>query len=271
MYNCRMQAEYIKNLYRASLVFIVILSLFFAVKLLAEFRAYGMMGSSEANTITLSGHGEVEAVPDIASVYFTIESSKATQSASSDEVNTKTKSILDFLKSSGITERDIKTEGYNSYPKYSNPEPCPLYYSPNSIMPPCRSESKIIGYTVSQNISVKIRKVDDVSKIVDGLNKIGVTNMSGPNFTIDDPDALQAKARKEAIADAKAKAEVLAKDLGVRLGRVANFSESGYPGPIFYGKARMEADSVSSASVPSEIPAGENTITSDVTITYEIR
>src|SRR3990167_6240311 len=166
-----MQAEYIKNLYRASLVFIVILSLFFAVKLLAEFRAYGMMGSSEANTITLSGHGEVEAVPDIASVYFTIESSKATQSASSDEVNTKTKKILDFLKSSGAEERDIKTENYSSYPKYSNPEPC--YQSSNfSEIMPCRPvESKIVGYTVSQSISVKIRKVDDSSKIIDGDRK----------------------------------------------------------------------------------------------------
>lgn len=267
-----MQTEYIKNLYRVGLTLLVILSLFFAVKLLSEWRAYGMMGSNGANTITLSGHGEVTAVPDIASIYFSIESSKATQAASSDEVNTKTKSILDFLKSSNIADKDIKTENYSSYPKYSNPTPCPMYI--NSIggaLPPCRQgESKITGYTVSQNISVKIRKADDVSKIIDGINKIGVTNMSGPNFTIDDEDALKADARKKAIDDAKIKADELAKELGVHLGRVANFSENGNY-PIMYGKAVMAMDSAGSAPVPAQIPKGENTITSDVTITYEIR
>src|SRR3989344_6099950 len=269
-----MQAEYIKNLYRASLVFIVILSLFFAVKLLAEFRAYGMMGSSEANTITLSGHGEVEAVPDIASVYFTVESSKGTQSAASSEVNTKTKNILDFLKSSGVEEKDIKTEGYNSYPKYSNPEACPVYYEGETrIMPPCPGgEYKIVGYTVSQSINVKIRKVDDASKVIDGINKIGVTNMSGPNFTIDNEDDLKAQARKEAIEDAKEKAKVLSRDLGVRLGRVASFSESGNYYPYYATANLYKAEDATQSSAPlPELPKGENTISSDVTITYEIR
>jgi len=265
-----MQDEYIKNLYRVALAFLVILSLFFVVKLLAEWKSFGMMGSSEANTITLSGHGEVTAVPDIASVYFIVESSKATQVASSDEVNTKTKTIVDFLKSSGVADNDIKTEGYNSYPKYSNPTPCPLYITQGGMMPPCReSESTIVGYVVSQNVSVKIRKVDDASKIIDGINKIGVTNMSGPNLAIDHEDGLKAQARKQAIADAKSKAESLANDLGVSLGRVANFSESGNY-PMMYAGKTMMADSAS-VPVPTQIPIGENTITSDVTVTYEIK
>lgn len=262
--------QYTKNLYRAVLILLIILCVYFAVKSLSELKSYGMMGSSEANVITLSGHGEVSAVPDIASISFSIESSKATQSASSDEVNTKTKKILDFLKSSGAEERDIKTENYSSYPKYSNPEPC--YQSSNfSEIMPCRPvESKIVGYTVSQSISVKIRKVDDSSKIIDGINAIGVTNMYGPNLAIDNEDGLKAEARKKAIEDARQKAKVLAKDLGVNLGRVANFSESGNFYPMYYAKdAMMESSAVSSA--PAELPKGENTISSDVTITYEIR
>ncbi len=221
------------------------------------------------NTISFSGHGEVQAVPDIATIYFTVEASKGTQGEASDEVNTKTKKILDFIKSSGVAERDIKTEGYNSYPKYSNPEVCPMYYG-QGIMPPCRvGESKIIGYTVSQSITVKVRKVDDASKVIDGINKIGVTNMSGPNLTIDNEDTLKAEARQKAIDDAKAKAKELASQLGVHLEKISNFSEGGNY-PIMYGKAEaMSADSV--APVPSQIPKGENTISSDVTITYEIR
>jgi uncharacterized protein YggE len=259
-----------KGLYKALVTLVIILSLYFAVKLLSEVRSYNMMGSSGSNVITLSGHGEVQAVPDIASINFSLESNEATQASASEKVNIKTKNVLDFLKSAGVVDKDIKTENYSSYPKYSNPEPCPVYYQ-GGMMPPCRQgESKIIGYTVSESVTVKIRKVDDVSKVVDGINKIGVTNMSGPNFTIDDENALKAQARKVAIDDAKAKAKSLAQDLGVRLGRVSSFSESGGGYPIMYSKAMM-ADSVAGGTTPPQLPKGENTISSDVTISYEIR
>ncbi len=141
----------------------------------------------------------------------------------------------------------------------------------NGIMPPCQNtESKIIGYNVSQSVSVKIRKVDDASKIIDGINKIGVTNMSGPNLAIDDEDALKIEARQNAIDDAKTKAKELAKELGVNLGKITSFNENGnYPMPMYAGATAN--DFVRKESVPSVIPTGENTITSDVTITYEIR
>jgi len=242
------QHEYKKNIAWALTVFIIVLTLFFGIKFLSEFRSYGMMGSQNVNTISLTGHGEVQAVPDIATVYFTVESSKTTQKESSDEVNTKTKAILDFLKTSDVAEKDIKTDNYSSYPKYSNPTPCPLYYYEG--MPPCRTESKIVGYTVSQSITVKVRKVDDASKIIDGINKIGVTNMSGPTLAIDNEDGLKAEARKKAIEDAKSKAQTLAGDLGVRLGRIASFSESGNYSPMMYkGATMMESSADASPSM----------------------
>ena len=263
--------KYISNLYKALLALFIILSVFFAVKVLAELKSYGTLGNKEKNTITLSGHGEVQAVPDIANVYFAVEGRGVTQAAASEEVNTKIKKVMDFLRSQDIEERDIKTEGYNSYPRYSNPEPCPLYYSPDGVMPPCpRGESKIIGYTVSESVTVKIRKVDDASLVIDGLNEIGVNNMSGPNFTIDDEEAFKREARKEAIEEAKEKARILADDLGVDLGRIASFSESGNYYPVYgMGEAYKTLDSITSPA-PAILPAGENTISADVTITYEI-
>jgi uncharacterized protein YggE len=261
--------QYVRNIYKAFFVLLIVLCAFFAVKIMAEVRSYGMIGSSDTHTITLSGHGEVNASPDIASVNLTIESSASPQSAASDSVNTKTAKILEFLKSSGVDDKDIKTDNYSSFPKYSYPEPCPVYA--NGSVPPCRqSESKIVGYTVSQGITVKIRKADDVSKIIDGINKIGVTSMYGPNFTFDDPDKLQADARKEAIKDAREKAENLADDLGVRLGRIVSYSEGGYGGPMYYAKDMAVSANAGSAPAPS-IPKGENTLTSDVSITYEIK
>ncbi len=261
--------EHKKSLYKAILALLIILSCYFAVKFLSELRSYGMRGSNGESTIVLSGHGEVQAIPDIASVNFSVEASEANQSLASEKVNTKMKAVLDLLKSSGVAEKDIKTDNYSSYPKYSNSEPCPVYYQ-SGIYPPCRpGEAKIIGYTVSQNVTAKIRKVDDASKIIDGINKIGVTNMSGPNFTIDNEDELKAEARKKAIDDAKDKAKALARDLDVHIVRIASFSESGnFPMP-YYAKAEMSSDAGNPA--PAQLPKGENTISSDVTITYEIR
>src|SRR3989344_3611400 len=92
--------KYISNLYKALLALFIILSVFFAVKVLAELKSYGTLGNKEKNTITLSGHGEVQAVPDIANVYFAVEGRGATQAAASDEVNTKTKKkkkLLQYL------------------------------------------------------------------------------------------------------------------------------------------------------------------------------
>jgi hypothetical protein len=103
------------------------------------------------------------------------------------------------------------------------------------------------------------------------LGAVGVSDLSGPNFAIDKEDSLNMQARKLAIDDAKQKAEILAKDLGVSLSKITSFNESGNYYPTMYSaKGVMAADSVS-APAPAEIPKGENTISSDVTITYEIK
>ncbi len=259
-----------KKFIKVSTIFVALLCLLAIGGIFGGIHGERRDSKEAQNVISFTGHGEVTAVPDIATISFGIEASEATQKAASDEVNVKAKKVLDFLKSSGVAERDIKTENYSSYPKYSNPEICPMYYNAGA-MPPCRQgESKIVGYTVSESMTVKVRKVDDASKIIDGINKIGVTNMYGPNLSIDDEDALKAEARQKAIDDAKDKAKVLARQLGVHLGHITSFSENGnYPGPIMYAKA-MSADSGAEAT-PPQISKGENIISSDVTITYEIR
>lgn len=263
--------DYKKNIYLALLIFLSILSLYFAVKFLSEIKSYGMMGSKEVSTITLSGYGEVSAVPDIASVYFAISKDAKTVKEAQDLVAVIEKKSLDFLKENNILEKDIKTSNASFYPKYE------YQYDTKIIMPctefgcPPRPGKNIIsGYTASESITVKVRNTDDVGKIMQGLGTLGVSNLSGPNFSIDDEDGLKAEARKEAINDAKEKAKILAKDLSVKLGKVVSFSESGdYPVPM-YAKTMM-AENASSDSVRAEIPKGENIISSNVSITYEIR
>ena len=222
MDNINLPNQYIKNLYRALFVFLIVLSLFFVVKLLAEFRSYGMMDSSESNTITLSGHGEIMAVPDIANIYFTIKKEAKTVKEAQNGVAEIEKRALDFLKENGVADKDIKTIDASFNPKYEwKLRPCPYDPSMGVVSRPCPGgKNELTGYEASESINVKIRNTDNVGKIIQGLGGLGVTDLNGPNFTIDNEDALKAQARKKAIDDAREKAQALAKDLGVRLGKI---------------------------------------------------
>ena len=265
--------DYKKNLYRVLVVLGIVLCLFFVARFLSEFRSYGMMGDRVENTISFSGHGEVTAVPDIANVYFTISKDAKTVKEAQELVAQIEKKSLDFLKANSILEKDIKTSNASFYPKYEYVNDTKIAMPCNQYgCPPQPGKNIITGYTASESITVKVRKTDDVGKIMQGLGELGVSDLNGPNFAIDNEDGLKAEARKKAIDDAKSKAKILAKDLGIRLGKIASFSENGnYPGPMMYGKATMMVADGARESAPAEIPKGENIISSDVTITYEIR
>lgn len=228
---------------------------------------YDKYSKDNENVIIVSGYGEVQAVPDIANIYFTIRKDAKTVKEAQSSVAEVEKSALDLLKSNNISEKDIKTENVSFNPKYE--------YQYKSVVcnqygcPPNPGKNVIVGYEAQESISVKVRNTDDAGKIIEGLGALGVTELSGPNFTVDREDDLKAEARKLAIDDAKLKAKVLAKDLGIRLGDITSFSEDGnYPRPM-YEKAMMGAGDMMASS--AELPRGENTISSNVTITYEIR
>jgi len=247
-----------------ALAAITLLALVASLKTLREYQYVGA-GLSATNTISISGEGEVFAVPDLATFTVSVQE-EAKEAEDAQRVATqKTNDIIAALKRLGVEERDIKTTGYNLYPRYEWRE------TSEGIV---RSEGErvLVGFEVSQSLEVKVRNTDDAGMILAEAGKLGASNVSGLSFTIDDEDDLKRDAREQAIADAEEKAQALARDLGVDLVRIVGFSEGGlgYQPPIAY--ARMETvamDSVGGA-VP-ELPLGENKITSQVTITYEIR
>ena len=127
------------------------------------------------------------------------------------------------------------------------------------------------GYEVNQGVDVKVRNIESVGTILGGIGGLGASNISGLNFSIDDEDELKKEANELAINDAKEKAEILADNLGVKLVRIINFSESGYF-PIYRQKFSAEAVSMDGiGGAAPEIPTGENKIISQVNIIYEIR
>jgi uncharacterized protein YggE len=220
---------------------------------------------SKVATIDVSGSGDAFAIPDTAEESFTVEQKGSSVQEAQGVVTKKVNDAISFLKDSGVAEKDIKTTGYNAYPEYNSSNPC---YG--TICPQTRTQA-IIGYDVSEMVTVKIRDTSKVGAIIDGLGSRGVTGLNGPNFTVDNPDSVQADARAKAIADADAKAKILARDLHVRLVRVIRYSENqagNYPMPM-YDKAISSAGGA--AAQAPEIAPGQNKYTVNVTVTYEIR
>ena len=263
--------EYKKNLFRLVIVFLIVLSVSYAVSTVNELK---MLKNSDYafNSVTVSGHGEVSAVPDLANVSFTIRKEAKTVKEAQDAVATVEKASLDFLKESMVEDKDIKTINASFNPKYEYVYSKALMPCNEYGCPPRNGNNVIVGYEAYENISVKVRNTDEVGKIMQGLGGLGVSDLSGPNFTIDDEDALKAEAKKIAIDDAKAKAKALAKNLGVRLGDVMTFSDgTEYPQPMYYDKGMMMYEDAMNSPAPATLPKGENTIYSDVSITFQIK
>jgi uncharacterized protein YggE len=256
-----------KKFIQASTALIVLLSLFVFVLFINEAKGskYVGRGSQPPSTISVNGSGEVMAVSDIASLYLTLTKDSATTKEAQKLLNEDVTKTLAYLKSKNIEEKDIKSEYGGINPKYAPGSPIECFRYPCP-----QSESKIVGYTATQSITVKVRDVDSANEIRTGLATLGITNISGPTFSIDDQDVYNDQARAKAIDDARAKAKVLAKELGVDLGKVVSFSENGGGYPMMYAAKDMAVSNQASAPAP-ELPKGENKITSNVTITYEIR
>ncbi len=240
--------------------------------IVTEIKSYRFIGGgvSATNTISVSGEGEVFASPDIATISFSVRDEAKTVKDAQGKVNTKMKTVLDAIKKLDIDDKDIKTQYYSSYPKYEFQEGTVSCLGLNC--PPYRPGKQVlVGYEVSQSVTITVRDLDKTNDVVGTLGTLGVTDMQGPNFAIDNEDDLRAEARRDAIKEARAKAETLADDLDVSLVRVVSFSE-GQNYPIYRLDTTMAKGMESAPSAPlPELPQGQEKIVVNVTVTYEIR
>lgn len=246
----------------AGLTVATFLSLFLIAKVITEVKIWTDNSSIyPSRTITVTGTGEEIAIPNIANFNFSVMEEGKTAKEAQDKATTKINKAIDFLKANGVEDKDIKTEGYNVYPKYDYARPCTAFDCP----PPSNT---IVGYEVNQNVTVKVRQQDEAGRFLTELGKFGISNLGGLSFTIEDDEILKEKAKEKAIADAKTKAESLAKQLGVKLGDIISFGEEQpYQG---YGIGGGEMMSAKDIAVPA-LPVGENVYTSRVWINYELR
>lgn len=246
---------------------LTILALFLLAETVTVASGFGRPSNPATDTITVTGAGQASLPPDVARISFTVQNTKVSVSDAQAATTKQANAAIDFVKKQGVADKDVKTLSYNISPQYSYPNPC----VGGALCPVYNGTPKITGYQVSETVQVTVRDLSTVGAFLSGLGQLEVQNISGPNFTLDDPTMAYDAARADAIAKAKAQASLLSKQLGASLGKIVNFSESSggnYPPyPMAYGLGGADSKSVAAPT----IPAGENTYNVSVSITYEIR
>lgn len=206
-------------------------------------------------TVSISGHGEVRVVPDIAMVSVGVTSQGQTAREALDSNTKAMKTLLETLKKAGIEDRDLATSNFSVGPR--------LDYGNNNGQPP-----KTVGYDVNNMVTVTVRKIDDLGELLDVAVSTGSNTINGISFSVSKPDSFVTEARKAAVMDARNKADTYASAGGFKIGNILSINEgTAYQPPIAYmaKSARAEA----SDAVP--IAQGEQALSVDVSITYEIK
>lgn len=236
----------------------VILTVYLIILARNAWKQYDYIGKSEEfpHTIMITGKGKVLSVPDIATVSLGLETEKSTVSQAQEENTKKMNKLLQELNKLQIAKEDIATTQYNVYPQYDWRD----------------NKQTLRAYAVMQNITVKIRSFEKIPGVLQLVGSLELNQVNGLNFTVDDPEKLQQEARIAAIKNAREKAKALAKEAGVKLGRVISFSEDyNQPYPIMYSKESAMASGIGGGgAMPPQIEPGSQEINVQINISYEI-
>ncbi|MCA9148445.1 MAG: SIMPL domain-containing protein [Planctomycetales bacterium] len=216
--------------------------------LVLAFSCQAAVRAEESRTISVSGHGEASAKPDMASFNVAVVTQASTAGEAMAANSSAATKVLEALKALGIAESDIRTNRLDVNPNYVNAR--------NNEAP------RITGYTATNQVFVEVRKLEDLGRVLDAVVEAGGNQLSGISFDIRDKVSLLDRARAQAVRDARRRAEIIADVAGIRVGRVMSIQESGSGGGPPVPMARAFA------AVP--IASGEQSLSVGVNVTYEI-
>lgn len=209
----------------------------------------------QSSGIAVTGRGSVSAVPDVAQIDIGIEVSAKTVANSRQRAARAMSALMAVLDDEGIENTDIRTRSFNIYPRYSYPEGKPAV---------------ITSFVVSNQVTVTVREMDNVSSVIDRATEAGgdMVRMNGISFIVDEQEEFLNEAREQAITNARQKAKVLADAAGIELGSVRTINETTIVGsePRF-GIAEAAFDT--RAKTP--ISPGEQELSVNVSVVYEVK
>lgn len=240
----------------AVVLVLLALTAWLGLKARNEAKQYRYIGRPvERDLITVQGEGRVTTLPDIARIEIgTVIERKSVAEAQKENtriMNGLNAKLLEF----GVAKADMQTSSYNISPQYDWNE----------------GKQTLRGYQVSQNLRVKVRDLDKVSDILGAAGELGVNQVGGIEFTLDEPEVVKQAARIKALENAKSKAEALAQVAGVKLVRVVSFNENSYE-PYYNAPYAMDkAMGLGGGAAPAPaIEPGSAEFVLNVNVTYEI-
>lgn len=204
--------------------------------------------------LTLTGQGQVEVIPDIATVSIGVDTQGKTAAEALAGNTAETGAVIAALKDAGIAPRDIQTSNFSIQPVYGDRK---TYVE---------GGSQVVGYRVYNQVTARIRALGDLGAILDRVVQTGANRIGGISFGLAEDGEARDAARRLAVADARRKAELYADAAGVALGPILSLSEAGARG----GPQPMEMAMARASSAPVPIEAGSAMISAQVSISWQI-
>jgi uncharacterized protein len=206
------------------------------------------LAAQEATVLTVTGTGQISIAPDMATILVGVEVEAKTAKAALALNSSRMIEVFDTLTTSGIAKRDIQTSQFSLLPQWSS-------RNNSNTSPP-----KISGYAVTNVVSVRVRELDGLGPVLDGLTKSGANRIQAVQFTLADPDPYLDQARKLAVQDALRKAALFASAASLSTGQILSISEGVFAQP---GGPQPQFRALSEATPIAE---GETKLTASVTI-----
>jgi len=211
---------------------------------------------SQGTMLSVSADGSSEARPDLATLSLGVTTEGQTAQAALQENSRRMAALTQALRRAGVAERDIQTSNVSVYPQQQYRE---------------GQEPLITGYQANNTVTAKVRNINNTGRVIDAAVAAGGNTINGVTFSHADPEAQLDIARRDAIGEARRRADLYANALGMRVHRVVAVSEGGgYSPPIPYPMA-ARMDAVSPASPPPPIAPGEIETRVSVGVTFELR
>ena len=213
------------------------------------------MVSSDGTLVSVSADASSKRVPDVATISTGVVTRGADTNTAMRQNAEQMAKVMAALKAAGIPERDIQTSGINLNPQY--------VYQQNET-------PRITGYEARNTVSVKVRDLTKLGKIMDTLVAQGANELNGPSFEVDKPDEAYDEARRAALEKAQARAEMYAKTLGLRVRRIVSIDEGsgGFRPPVMYGGMRAMAADAKMES--TQVSPGESNLSVTLNIVFEL-
>lgn len=224
--------------------------LLFAALALISTPVLAQQGDINALTpqIAVGARGEVKVVPDRATIQISVQTRAATAAAAAAENATKQKAVIDALRALGIAANDIGTSGYNVYPEQR--------YEPNK-------EPVVVGYNVTNTLSVELKSIALVGKAIDTALAKGANMITSLQFYASNTEAARQEAIAIAVRKARSDAEAAARAAGGSISGLLEINIGAYspppPRPM-----EMKRDMAMAAQAETPISAGDQTLTVDI-------